>query len=420
MNHTWAHVQQRLRRNCLIGPVAFCLIALLGMPYLLDDAMVQRLPLVEAVPFFRKAKAAAFRRRQTYMSVHGGAAEKPEPSSSTVTLEPPLVEEAAVEVEAVPTTVEEVKTETTPASTNNKKRKRSDSAYNYNFPLMANAEAFIADESAPIPFRYYEAHQHNDAVARKAVLNSLQWRKDQKIDEILNRPHPNYDVAKRVLPHYFVGRSAVTNHVVFVQRPGLATLPLAYHNDLQKQDMLDEYAYVFEYCWNQLHSNTATSMDQDDELMIGIMDLQGMSLNLLRNSDLINFTKEFVGMIDAHYPTRAYKTYMINAPGWFSTAYKLISPIMRETTKEKIVIHSAGKGQQEALEAALGKDLAELLTQALRIETKKEKKEKAKNDLRLTSDILLETEMEQEIRNFVMGRLEEEGMEMKKIVAMDN
>ena len=58
-------------------------------------------------------------------------------------------------------------------------------------------------------------------------------------------------------------------------------------------------------------------------------------------------------MIDAHYPTRAYKTYMVNAPGWFNTAYKIISPIMRETTKEKIVLFSADKEQNEALEEAI-------------------------------------------------------------------
>jgi CRAL/TRIO domain len=256
--------------------------------------------------------------------------------------------------------------------------------------------------------RYLEAHQNKEAPARKATLESLQWREQFQIDTILSRPHVNYDVAKRILPHYLIGRSAVTNHVVFIQRPGLSDLQLAKHNHVVIQDMLLQYAFVFEYCWNVLHPHDTSDTDPD-ALMIGILDIQGINLSILRKPELINFVKEFVGMIDAHYPSRAYKTYMINAPHWFSALYKLVSPIMRETTKEKIVLYSAGPQQDAALVAALGEDVAATVNQALRIPDRKHhhhhqhhhNKKHKQHDLTLTSDILLETELEQEIRNFV-------------------
>lgn len=146
--------------------------------------------------------------------------------------------------------------------------------------------------------------------------------------------------------------------------------------------------------------------DRDDPnaLMISIIDLQGINLSILRKPELLNFVKTFVAMIDAHYPTRAYKTYMINAPQWFSTLYKAISPILRETTKEKIVLYSAGDKQDQALREALGEEMANLVQQALRmVPTKGKKKSKKKDpsDLSLTSDILLNTTMEQTIRKFV-------------------
>jgi CRAL/TRIO domain len=114
--------------------------------------------------------------------------------------------------------------------------------------------------------------------------------------------------------------------------------------------------------------------------MIGILDIQGINLSILRKPELINFVKEFVGMIDAHYPSRAYKTYMINAPHWFSALYKLVSPIMRETTKEKIVLFSAGPQQDAALQAALGVDMAATVTKALRVPSRQEKHKKPKHD----------------------------------------
>jgi len=404
-------VQQGVRRNCLIGPVAFCLLVVLTAPYVLQD--LQSLPLVEAVPFFRRA--IAFRNFATAAAVEvaGGAATRGNTAlgvASAAVAEPEtsfeLVEEQEVEEEAPPVS-------------KGTKRKRTETTAGYNFPLFANHDSFEGDSSAAVPFRYYEAHQKSDETARKAVLASLKWRRDHEIDTILGRGHPNFDVAKRILPHYFVGRSAVSNHVVFVQRPGLADMALAKHNHVEPQDMLDQYAYVFEYCWNILHANDQTTKEGDADLMIGIMDLQGLNLSVLRKTDLIDFGKRFVGMIDAHYPTRAHKTIIVNAPGWFSMLYKIISPIMRETTKEKIVLFSAGQGQNDALEAALGKDMAELLERALRIPDKKEKKAKGKYDLTLTSDILLETEMEQEMRQFVVQRLDAEGLEMKKMKALD-
>ena len=179
------------------------------------------------------------------------------------------------------------------------------------------------------------------------------------------------------------------------------TAALAEHNDVSLEDMLHQYAFVFEYCWNILHPN------QDDDpnaIMISIIDLQGLDLSILRKRNLQHFVKEFVGMIDAHYPTRALKTYMINAPKWFSGLYKIVSPIMRESTKEKIVLFSAGSDQDNALRDGLGSDMAMLLKDALRVPTKEEQKNakhQQPKDLSLTSDILLETDMEQEIRNFV-------------------
>lgn len=166
------------------------------------------------------------------------------------------------------------------------------------------------------------------------------------------------------------------------------------------------------------YRNILHDRDDPNALMISIIDLQGINLSILRKPELLNFVKTFVAMIDAHYPTRAYKTYMINAPKWFSTLYKVIKPVMRETTKEKIVLYSAGPAQNKALEEALGKDMAKLVQRALQIpgqdnnhkddndndsdnDHSGKKNEKDTSDLRLTSDILLETPMEQEMRNFV-------------------
>ena len=439
---SWSHVQQRLRRNRIVGPVAVCLFLLVGMPcFLNEDAqnvdargmILQYLPLVEAVPFFRPRNA----KRKAKIS---GTPNPVENNDSNSALGSSMA--AVAEVETAEADVEVKRPQ---LSRKAGKRKLEDisssSSSDYNFPLLKDPLHFQANADAPIPFRYWEAYNQNADVARKATLKTLEWRNTEAIDTILSRPNPNYDIAKRILPHYFIGNSAQTGHVVFVQRPGLSDLDLATHNDVTLEDMLHQYAFVFEYCWNILHANQE---DDPNAIMISIIDLQGLDLSILRKRNLQNFVKEFVGMIDAHYPTRALKTYMINAPKWFSGLYKVVSPIMRESTKEKIVLFSAGADQDKALQDGLGKDMATLVNEALRVPTKAEQKAKAKNDLSLTSDILLDTDMEQEIRNFVriskfgvfyvvvgeklsshvcyifqvLKRLEQEGLRMKPTIPL--
>jgi hypothetical protein len=57
--------------------------------------------------------------------------------------------------------------------------------------------------------------------------------------------------------------------------------------------------------------------------------------------------------MDAHFPQRSHRTFLINAPKWFGALYKLCSPLLRESTKEKIQILSKGKEQDEVLKHLL-------------------------------------------------------------------
>lgn len=111
--------------------------------------------------------------------------------------------------------------------------------------------------------------------------------------------------------------------------------------------------------------------------MTSIIDMQGMNLKYLRQGDIVNFMKEFVKTMDNHYPQRAHKTLIINAPKWFNILYKIVSPLLRESTKAKIEIYNRGKRQDKILKALLGNsDKAEKLLPASFFMKKKEHKPK--------------------------------------------
>ena len=214
----------------------------------------------------------------------------------------------------------------------------------YAFTLFQNNDGSQQDPDG-IPTRYLKMQNYNREKAKTALEATIKWREENEINTILARPHPKFDKVKRVFPHYFCGRDD-TNHVILLQRPGAIDLPSAYANELEGKDLLYHYIYVNEYLWQILEPRA-------DETMTSIIDLSGINLSVLRKPELLNIVQTFCSTMDAHFPQRSHKTLLINAPKWFGAIYKLISPLLRETTKQKIFIYSKGKKQDEALQSLL-------------------------------------------------------------------
>lgn len=233
--------------------------------------------------------------------------------------------------------------------------------------LVEDEEQFVfslyqkgdGSESDPdgIPTRYLRMQENDRELAAKALESTLRWREEHDIDHILSKPHTKFDICKEVFPHFFIGRGP-SGHVVFVQRPALLDLERARANNLTEQELLMHYVYVNEYLWQVLEESSPLGT------MISVLDLSGLDFSILKKTEMIGFVKEFVSTMDAHFPQRAHKTLILNAPKWFNVFYKMLSPLLRQSTKAKIEIHSRGKKQDEALTQWLGQEAADLMPSA--------------------------------------------------------
>lgn len=213
----------------------------------------------------------------------------------------------------------------------------------YEFSLFQSGDGSESDPDG-IPGRFLRMQKGNRQKAMVALQATLKFRQEHAVDTILSRPHPQFDVCKLVLPHYFAGRDP-TNHVIFVQRPGQIQMQLAEMNNITTDDLLQHYIWTLEYCWNVLEP-------RPDQTMTSVIDLEGLSFGGVKQ--MFGFVKEFVNMMSLHYPQRSYKTLLINSPRWFHTLYRMISPILRESTKSKIQILSGGHKQRDILQEYLG------------------------------------------------------------------
>jgi hypothetical protein len=210
----------------------------------------------------------------------------------------------------------------------------------YSFTLFQQNDGSETDPDG-IPLRYLKTQNNNRKNAKHALEATIKWREENDINTILARPHPKFDAAKSIFPHYFCGRDN-TNHVILLQRPGLIDIPRGHVNGINGHDLLFHYIYVMEYLWQILEP-------QADATMTSIIDLTGISLSVLGKPEILNVLRRFCSTMDAHFPQRAHRTLVINAPKWFGSMFKLISPLLRETTKERIMILSKGKKQEKAL-----------------------------------------------------------------------
>lgn len=221
---------------------------------------------------------------------------------------------------------------------------------NLTFSATKPHDGSISDPDG-IPTRFLLMKKNDRAEAKAAFESTLSWRKEYNVDTILSRPHTKYDVCKAILPHYFSGRDPHGN-IVLVQRPATLDFELMKNNDATIDDLLLHYIYVIEYCWNIIEPGP-----DGTGLMLNVLDMRGMTFSIMRNQDYVGFGKRFIQMMSENYPGRSYKTLVINSPTWFHALYNIFKPVLRESTRQKIVILKAGEQQNAALRFYLGDSL---------------------------------------------------------------
>jgi hypothetical protein len=194
---------------------------------------------------------------------------------------------------------------------------------------------------------------------------------------------------------------------------------------------------VNEYLWQVLEA------DEPLGQMLSILDFSGLHLGILRQAELLSFSKEFVMTMDAHFPGRAYKTLIVNAPRWFQALYKVVSPLLRETTKAKVEILHRGKRQDKALLNRLGENAAQYLPESFWSWNKKAKNgkhKKRKHDEEeeepveenqtdssggdddglikpaVRDNFQISSPLEEELRSWVLARLEIAGETMEEVL----
>lgn len=182
-----------------------------------------------------------------------------------------------------------------------------------------------------MPKRYLDDCEGNLAEARAKWGKTLKWRRDWSVDDILLEQQPYFSTIKEVSPHFLHGRDK-HGRPVYYDLLGRINVEAGCSRGLTVDRYIRHCIYAGEMLWNIFEPN-------DEQQMIAVMDVRGVGLQSLSGFALEIFQQQ--SKINAgHYPGRNFKTFIVNAPGWFSLIFPVILGALDRRTKENLTVLS--------------------------------------------------------------------------------
>mmetsp|Transcript_37039 Transcript_37039/g.64517 ORF Transcript_37039/g.64517 Transcript_37039/m.64517 type:complete len:337 (+) Transcript_37039:54-1064(+) len=166
--------------------------------------------------------------------------------------------------------------------------------------------------------------------ARKMWKDMLSWRQHNEIDTLLERSVPHFAAMKRHCPSAFHGRTR-EGKLVFYERVGAYQIGSMKKDKLGPKHVTSFTAFIQEYIFTHLITN-------DEERYMSVLDVRGISWGVV-SGDSINAMKATSETIQNNFPERVSNLMIINAPEWFTGAWKFVEKILAANI-ERVTIHS--------------------------------------------------------------------------------
>mmetsp|Transcript_24902 Transcript_24902/g.48986 ORF Transcript_24902/g.48986 Transcript_24902/m.48986 type:complete len:300 (+) Transcript_24902:30-929(+) len=179
-----------------------------------------------------------------------------------------------------------------------------------------------------VPIRYINAEKGDVEKGRARYLDTLRWRKENRIDEILEMPHPNYHTIMSMTEAYYMGIAAKSGSVVYFERPKSVKLAELATKNIKLNEMLFHFVWMTEYCWKKIDPS-------ENGRIFTVLDLEGVGVTDLVG-EVLEFVKASAKICRLHYPERSYKIFLINCSRTFTFCWTIVKQFLDPVTLTKI------------------------------------------------------------------------------------
>ncbi|KAM4101581.1 hypothetical protein ACB094_05G154400 [Castanea mollissima] len=190
--------------------------------------------------------------------------------------------------------------------------------------------------------RFLKAREWNVAKAHKMLLDSLNWRVQSEIDDILAKPIVPTVLYRAVRDSQLIGLSGYSKEglPVFAIGVGLSTFDKASVNYyVQSHIQINEYRDCV------ILPSASKKYGRPITTCVKVLDMTGLKLSALSQIKLLTIIST---IDDLNYPEKTHTYYVVNVPYIFSACWKVVKPLLQERTRKKIQV-LPGCGRDELL-----------------------------------------------------------------------
>ncbi|KAL8462198.1 hypothetical protein ACS0TY_032501 [Phlomoides rotata] len=190
--------------------------------------------------------------------------------------------------------------------------------------------------------RFLKARDGNVSNAQKMLIDCLNWRVQNEIDDILTKPITPTDVYRAIRNSQLVGTSGNTKEglPVIAIGAGLSTFDNASINYY-----VQSHIQMNEYRDRVMLPRATKKYGRYIGTCVKILDMTGLRLSALNQIKLLSAIST---IDDLNYPEKTETYYIVNAPYIFSSCWKVVRPLLQERTRKKVRLLS-GSGRDELL-----------------------------------------------------------------------
>ncbi|XP_077215037.1 phosphatidylinositol/phosphatidylcholine transfer protein SFH1-like [Tasmannia lanceolata] len=190
--------------------------------------------------------------------------------------------------------------------------------------------------------RFLKARDWNVAKAHKMLVDCLNWRLQNEIDNILTKAIVPTDLYTAIRDSQLIGLSGYSKEglPVFAVGVGRSTFDKAsVHYYVQSHIQINEYR-------DRVVLPSATRKhERHIDTCLKVLDMTGLKLSALSQIKLLTIIST---IDDLNYPEKTDTYYIVNAPYIFSACWKVVKPLLQERTRRRVQVLQ-GCGRDELL-----------------------------------------------------------------------
>uniref|UniRef100_A0A7C8YGY1 CRAL-TRIO domain-containing protein n=1 Tax=Opuntia streptacantha TaxID=393608 RepID=A0A7C8YGY1_OPUST len=188
--------------------------------------------------------------------------------------------------------------------------------------------------------RFLKARDWNVDKAHKMLIDCLNWRVQNEIDNILAKPIIPDDLYRKIRESQLVGMSGYS-------KEGLPVIAVGVGNSTYDKASVHYYVQshiqMNEYRDRVILPLSSKQSGRPITTCVKVLDMTGLKLSALNQIKILTVIST---IDDLNYPEKTDTYYIVNAPYIFSACWKVVKPLLQERTRKKIqVLQGCGKDE---------------------------------------------------------------------------